>query len=202
MPKRKSTGGTITSNARTGTATVSKSGTNPGYSAASVRGLTSSDPANVNRNREAAARYAASARDTGGGNDNYGRNPLGAAGAAKPPMQVMKRTYLGGPPPGYDPAKQGEWNYYKTEMVDAPNMGGASAPSTRDALMARIMGHPFGRLFAPFVDTATRMAGNAPATKPMKSGGEVKKKKTGGPVKAGMRGCGCATKGTKGGKMR
>lgn len=82
---------------------------------------------------------------SGNGQSPLTNNANANANATAAPVKVMKRTYMGAPPKGYDSGKQGEWNYFKSESVDAP-------------------------------------------AKPMKKGGTV-------------RGCGCATRGTKGGKM-
>lgn len=108
---------------------------------------------------QAAARVEAqraaglAARNYKGNPDNFGGKGPSAApataetAAATPaaPVKVMKRTYMGPPPKGYDAGKQGEYTYFKSEMVDAP-------------------------------------------AKPMKKGGKV-------------RGCGCATRGTKTARM-
>lgn len=121
----------------------------PKYSAFSWKGLTSNDPANVIRNRNAAAMY----RNIGLPTSSNDRSPLNSAlsVAATPntatPTTVMKRTYVGGPPAGYDPSKSGEWSYFKTE----------------------------------------RVAAATPTEKKAKGGA--------------MRGCGCAQRGTKKGKM-
>ncbi len=66
------------------------------------------------------------AREYKGNSDNSGgKGPsdgLAAGGAEKPvakPVQVMKRTYQGGPPADYKHGESPEWNYFKNEMVDA-----------------------------------------------------------------------------------
>lgn len=121
----------------------------------------------------AAARVAAqraaglAARNYKGNSDNSsgnGESPLtkivaDKAAATAAPVNTMKRTYVGPPPAGYNPAKQGEWSYFKSESVNAP-------------------------------------------VSPMKKGGKVRSSDS-KPAKATtkVRGCGCATRGTKGGKM-
>jgi hypothetical protein len=67
-------------------------------------------------------------RDYKGNPDNSGgKGPSAAPAAAEAaaeatmvPKKVMKRTYMGPPPKGYDAGKQGEYTYFKSEMVDAP----------------------------------------------------------------------------------
>lgn len=71
-------------------------------------------------------------RDYKGNPDNFGgKGPSAAAAeasaagaaeaskAAAKPVQLMKRTYQGGPPAGYKHGESPEWNYFKNEMVDA-----------------------------------------------------------------------------------
>jgi hypothetical protein len=81
--------------------------------------------ARADRQREA---YEA-VRDYKGNPDNFGgKGPsaapaaaeVAASEAAMVPKKVMKRTYMGAPPKGYDAGKQGEYTYFKSEMVDAP----------------------------------------------------------------------------------
>lgn len=204
---------TMTANTRTGVATISKSGTNPGYSAFSMKGLTSSDPANVARNRAAAAKYAAQdrAREAARGNaaDRSDQAMPGVGPAmrpAEPPGQMMRRTFQGGPPPGYDPSTQGEWNYYKSERVDIPTAAAPAGGSMMANIAARRASNPttataptnaLGGVLQK--NPAIAFLGAATGARPMKEGGAVKAKPA---SKPGMRGCGCATKGTKGGKMR
>jgi hypothetical protein len=79
--------------------------------------------------RAQAQREAGAAiRNYKGNPDNFGGKGPSAAPAAEVaaaettmvPKKVMKRTYMGPPPKGYDAGKQGEYTYFKSEMVDAP----------------------------------------------------------------------------------
>jgi hypothetical protein len=139
---------------------------NPSYRGMSVKGLTSSDPANVARNRAAAANYAAieaargprsdsSERMAGSGGifsggpfgvllSGYGRmlgseklaalhstNPKAAAALGyKPPVagavstQPRARGTYTPMPAGYNPAVQGEWNFYQPKPTVTLAKGG------------------------------------------------------------------------------
>lgn len=66
----------------------------PSYSASSFRGLTSTDPANVARNREAAQRYSmigagAGASREGGGGSNAPAAPTAPVASAPEPVQIV-----------------------------------------------------------------------------------------------------------------
>ena len=170
-PKKFATGGTVT-DPKTG-----KTYDSPSYGGASIKGLTSTDPANVARNREAAARYA-SMPSSGSGNGN---GMMSTASAAPATRTVQTRTYTP-PPAGYDAGKSGEWNYYTYGSKEVP------ASTSRGSA---ITGGGIKKGFAGIFDAMRERIGDKkPAG--MKAGGAVKA--TG----KQMRGCGCAIKGTKG----
>jgi len=107
----------------------------PTYGGMSMKGLTSSDPANVARNRAAAANYAAmeAARTRGA---DMRRDPAAAAAAVKPttpaaetPVTPGKPTMVYTPPPSsYRPGVDPEWNYYQPKPTVTMAKGGRVKP--------------------------------------------------------------------------
>lgn len=112
----------------------------PSYGAVSLKGLTSSDPANVARNRAAAANYAAAEAQR----QRFGSRrdaPVSSTGSAAPgtptapvggvtpttPVDPASRTYLP-PPSSYRPGIDPEWEYYQPRPTVALKKGGRVKP--------------------------------------------------------------------------
>jgi hypothetical protein len=121
----------------------------PGYRAMSVKGLTSSDPANVARNRAAAAQYASQrAGLSGSGDAKGGTNAqsrllenFGFSGPVSP-LNRLRRTPAPTVPPApqrvytpmpadYNPAVQGEWNFYQPRPTVTLAKGGKVKPKRK-----------------------------------------------------------------------
>lgn len=90
----------------------------PSYGAFSLKGLTSTDPANVARNRAAAAKYAAleAARPSRSENRVAQQNPVTPAAPAAPatPVTPVTPTMMYVPAPtGYRPGIDPEHQYYR-----------------------------------------------------------------------------------------
>lgn len=101
-----------------------KSYARPTYGAMSLKGLTSTDPANVARNRAAAQMYAQKAAQDSARNPNRGdgkpfdRESLAPKGPAETPVVAPKPTRVyTSPPAGYRPGIDQEWNYYQPQAA-------------------------------------------------------------------------------------
>lgn len=168
-----------------------------GYSGFSLRGLTSTDPANVARNRAAAAIQNSIPSKSSSDSSAYGFFRTGSGGTlsssarsrARPGSEAASNapTYssrtFNQRPAGYDPSVSGEWNYFSYKAPAAP-----PSTSTTSASTPASSGKGTGR--------SGKGKGASASSSGMKAGGVVKASKA-----PGMRGCGCAKRGTSGGRM-
>jgi hypothetical protein len=112
----------------------------PNYRGLSMKGLTSTDPANVARNREAAARYAAQdaarARMESGGARRGAEQKAALTDSSTPPVTPTVPTTSTAvapgrgmmmPPSTYRPGIDPEWNY-RTQPTVAMKKGGKVKP--------------------------------------------------------------------------
>lgn len=105
----------------------------PSYGAFSLKGLTSTDPANVARNRAAAAKYAAleAARPSRSENRVAQQNPVTPAAPAAPaaPTTPVTPTMVYVPAPaGYRPGIDPEHRFYQPQPTVAMKRGGKVKP--------------------------------------------------------------------------
>lgn len=125
--------GAFAGNKKFSTVTDPKTGMSyakPSYGAFSLKGLTSTDPANVARNRAAAAKYAAleAARPSRSENRVAQQNPVTPAAPAAPAAPVTPTMVYVPPPPGYRPGVDPEHRFYQPRPTVAMKKGGKVKP--------------------------------------------------------------------------
>ena len=153
-----------------------KSFARPTYGAMSLKGLTSTDPANVARNRAAAQMYAQKAAEDAKRNPNRGdgksldRGPPAPNAPTETPVVAPKPTRVYMPPPaGYRPGIDPEWKYYQPQ---APASATPTGPIGRFGAMPGKAPTPSGMTLPADSALAARLRAMGPMLA-MKKGGKV-----------------------------